>query len=156
MEFGTGDTVALTPFATYPASGDGFKANGIVAVDEDTLVYVNSTTGELVRVEIAGTKATFRTLDLGGATVKNGDGLLPRKRTLYVVRNAAGLIAEVRLDKAASSGRVVGETTDSTFRYPTTAAAAGNRFLVVNSQFDKRTAMQPPVLPFTVSSIKRP
>ncbi len=42
--------------------------------------------------------------------------------------------------------------TDPSFRFPTTAALAQGRLLVVNSQFNNRTS---PV-DFTVSSIKRP
>jgi hypothetical protein len=35
-------------------------------------------------------------------------------------------------------------------------AIAGRRLLVVNSQFDRRSAGLPPLLPFTVSSVPRP
>jgi Cu-Zn family superoxide dismutase len=38
--------------------------------------------------------------------------------------------------------------------FPTTAARAGKRLLVVNSQFDKRGGT--PVLPFTVAAVRRP
>lgn len=72
------------------------------------------------------------------------------------MRNLQGVITEIRLKRDARSGRVRGETTDPTFRYPTTAAEVGRRFLVVNAQFDKRSAMAPPELPFTISSIRRP
>jgi sugar lactone lactonase YvrE len=150
-----GTTVALTPFLTYPNFQAGaFNANGIVAVDRRTLVYVQSVTGRLFRVDLR--TQSVQAIDLGGATVTAGDGLVLGGRTLYVVRNSAGVIAKVRLSVDVRSGRVVSETTDPTFRYPTTAAEARGRLLVVNAQFDKRTAGQPPELPFTVSSIRRP
>lgn len=70
---GTGDTVALPVFTTYPAVGTGFRANGIVSVNADTLVYVNSSAGKLFRVDLADGNATTE-VDLGVATVANGNG----------------------------------------------------------------------------------
>ena len=52
------------------------------------------------------------------------------------------------------SGRIQRQITSSRFRFPTTVAVAGARLLVVNSQFDRRTSQ--PVLPFTVSAVRRP
>lgn len=150
-----GGTVALQPFLTYPGFQAGaFNANGVVAVDRRTLVYVQSVTGRLFRVDLR--TQTVQAIDLGGATVTAGDGLELSGRTLYVVRNAVGVIAKVRLSGDVRSGRIVSETTDPAFRYPTSAAEARGRLLVVNAQFDKRSSGQPPELPFTVSSIRRP
>ena len=132
----------------------GFNANGIVATpDGRYLIVVQSNTGELFRIEIA-TKEVVQ-VDLGGATVMAGDGLELRGRSLYVVRNSAGIIAEVRLSGDFTSGEIVGETTDPSFAFPTTAAIAHGRLLVVNSQFNTR-ATNSQVLPFTVSSIPVP
>ena len=44
---------------------------------------------------------------------------------------------------------------DTSFAYPTTIARAGDRLLVVNSQFDTRPT-NTPVLPFTLSGIELP
>ncbi len=41
-------------------------------------------------------------------------------------------------------------------RYPTTIAGYDDRFLVVNSRFDRRRSGGEPELPFTVSSIEIP
>ncbi|MDV8079099.1 hypothetical protein R4P47_21250 [Rhodococcus sp. IEGM 1370] len=92
-------------------------------------------------------------MDLGGATLANGDGLEMDDDTLYVVRNRDGLIAKVDLDldDDGRTGAVTGEITDASFAYPTTVAAVDDRLLVVNSQFDKRGGE--PVEPFTVSSV---
>ena len=109
--------------------------------------------GKLFRVEIA-TKEVIE-VDLGGSTVTAGDGLELRGRTLYVVRNSAGVIAEVRLAGDFASGELLGEMSDDSFRFPTTAALARGELLVVNSQFNRR-ATGNPELPFTVSSVKAP
>ena len=78
-----------------------------------------------------------------------------RGRTLYVV-NAASRVTQLRLSPTAATARVVRQITSPGFRLPTTVAIAGSRLLVVNSQFDRRSAGLPPVLPFTVSSVSRP
>lgn len=149
------DGATLEVFAAFEGvdrTGE-FNANGIVATrDGRYLVVVQSDTGRLYRVSTRD--GSIREIDLGGATVSAGDGLELQGRTLYVVRNVERLITEVRLQKQLTRGRVVGETTDPTFRFPTTAALDRGRLLVVNSQFDKRGG--DPVEPFTVSSIKRP
>lgn len=132
----------------------GFNANGIVASpDAQYLVIVQSNTGELFRVEVA-TQDVMQ-IDLGGTALTAGDGLVLRGRTLYVVRNSLELIAEVQLSGDLSTGELVGETTDESFMFPTTAAIANGRLLVVNSQFDRRMTGDP-VEPFTVSSVKVP
>jgi len=140
-----------TPFVYQP----GFNANGIVASpDGKYLVIVQSNTGKLFRVDTTTKEVTE--VNLGGATVTNGDGLVLRGHTLYVVRNANALITQVQMSGDFSSGRVVSSTTDPSFRFPTTAAIAEGRLLVVNSQFDKRGPGLQPELPFTVSSVRVP
>jgi Cu-Zn family superoxide dismutase len=129
-----------------------FNANGIVRVDDRTLVYVNTGNGRLYRVDTRTERITA--VNLGGRTLTFGDGMELRGRTLYVVRNREELIAKVRLSRSARRGRLVSQTTDRTFRFPTTLDSARGRLLVVNSQFDRREGGNP-VLPFTVSSIRR-
>ena len=132
----------------------GFNVNGIVATRNGKyLIVVQSNTGKLFRITVA-TKKVIE-IDLGAATVTNGDGLLLRGTALYVARNSLGLIAKVRLSGNYTKGRVVSETTDPSFAFPTTIAEARGRLLVVNSQFDKRPS-QTQVLPFTVSSVRIP
>jgi Cu-Zn family superoxide dismutase len=72
------------------------------------------------------------------------------------VRNQDGLVVRLHLSRDLLHARVTRTTTDPTFQFPTSAALLRGRLMVVNSQFDKRTAGQPPVLPFTVSAIRRP
>ncbi|OZC79123.1 superoxide dismutase [Rhodococcus sp. 06-418-5] len=135
-----------TPFAY----GEGFNANGIVENDDESaLIVVQSSTGNLYRIDKTSKEVTQ--VDLGGATLMNGDGMEMDDDTLYVVRNRDGLIAKVDLDDDGRTGAVTGEITDASFAYPTTVAAMDDRLYVVNSQFDKRGGE--PVEPFTVSSV---
>jgi hypothetical protein len=60
------------------------------------------------------------------------------------------------LSKALTRGRVVSQTSYPSLRFPTTADIAKGRLLVVNSQFDRRTAGQAPDRPFTLSSVRVP
>ena len=130
-----------------------FNANGIVASpDGQYLVIIQSATGDLFRVEIA-TKEVVQ-IDIE-ADLRRGDGLVLRGRTLWVVRNMDEQIAKVDLSGDLSSGQLVSQTTDDSFMFPTTAAIANGRMLVVNSQFDRRATMDP-VEPFTVSSVAVP
>jgi Cu-Zn family superoxide dismutase len=133
----------------------GFNLNGIeVTANDRYLLAVQSNTGQLWRIDTR-TKGV-REVDLRGARLTAGDGLVLRGHTLWAVQNSLGQIAKVRLGRRFRSGAVVGTTTDPSFRFPTTADIARGRMLVVNSQFDRRTAMQPPDLPFRLSSIPVP
>ncbi|MFL5807112.1 MAG: SMP-30/gluconolactonase/LRE family protein [Roseiflexaceae bacterium] len=133
----------------------GFNVNGIAAThDGKYLIVVQSNTGKLFRINTQ-TKAVAE-IALEGEPVTAGDGLLLRGHTLYVVRNSLALIVKIKLAGNFSSGQVVSSTTDPSFAFPTTIAEAPGRFLVVNSQFDKRGPPPTPVLPFTVSSVHIP
>jgi sugar lactone lactonase YvrE len=111
-----------------------FNANGIAATpDGKTLVLVNSNTGKLFTVDPATGAATE--IDLGGATVKNGDGILLEGRRLYVVRNQNNEVAVVRLDAGLRSGRIVRRIKDADFDTPTTAARIAGRLYAVNARF---------------------
>src|SRR6185295_18272202 len=134
-----------TPLVFQP----GFNVNGIAATSNGKyLIVVQSNTGKLFRITISSKKVVE--IDLGGASVTNGDGIWLRGHTLYVSRNSNELIVKIRLADDFASGRVVSSTTDASFGFPTTIAQAGDRLLVVNSQFDKRGPGLMPELPFTV------
>jgi streptogramin lyase len=139
------DTVI--PFAA------GFNINGIAASPNGRYLYVvHSATGRLFRLDIRTNDVVE--VDLGGVTLTAGDGLEPRGNSLYVVRNAFGTVVRVQLTKGGTAGRIVSETADPSFGFPTTAEFLRGRLLVVNSQFNNRGGS--PDLPFTVSSIKLP
>ncbi len=124
---------------TIPLSGDfvqvpGFNSNGIEAtLVGHHLIIVNSTTGVLYRVAARTGVATE--IDLDGATMTNGDGLLLQGRTLYVVRNRLNEIAVIKLSLNLSRGTVEETITDPNFDVPTTIAAFGNAIYAVNARF---------------------
>ncbi|WP_090033247.1 hypothetical protein [Cellulomonas marina] len=127
---GAATTLPLTGDLVYV---DGFNANGIVATPEGRLVVVQSATGLLFSVDPTTGAAT--TVDLGGATVVNGDGLELRGRTLYVVQNQLDQVAPVRLSADLRTGTVGPVLTDPDFRVPTTIAFAAGRLWAVNARF---------------------
>ena len=150
-----------TAFAYQPAPA--FNANGIaITRDGKTAYVVQSGTGALfaVRLKDAGRQGVKQVAvtdgDGGPYALTAGDGLLLQGSTLSVLRNAQELLVTVALDRSGTRGVVTAQTTDETFQFPTTLAAAGDRFLVVNSQFDRRRAGTAPERPFTVSSIPAP
>jgi hypothetical protein len=134
--------------------GEGFNLNGIVAgLDGNVLLVVHATTGGLYRIDLPSQGVTE--VDLGGATLENGDGLALQGDTLYVVRNADGVIVPVQLSADLTSGTVGEGFADPAFAFPTTIAPYDGCLLVVNSQFDQQQGGQPQ-LPFTVVGIPIP
>jgi sugar lactone lactonase YvrE len=112
----------------------GNNLNGIVtSADGRTLVAVQTNAGRLWRID-ARTGAA-KAIDLGGATVANGDGLLLSGRTLYVVRNRDNRIAVVRLSAGLTSGRVTRTIRSANFDVPTTVARIGDQLYAVNARF---------------------
>ena len=122
---------------TLPLTGDleyieGFNLNGIVK-SHGRLLAVQSNTGLLFRID-KRTGVTHE-VDLGGASLTNGDGLEIDDETLYVVRNQNNLVAVVELDDDLESGELVDEITSTGFDVPTTAALARDSLWVVNARF---------------------
>jgi hypothetical protein len=110
------------------------NANGIEATPNgEWLIVVNTVTAELYRVAPDTGVATL--IDLGGASVVNGDGLLLRGHTLYVVRNRSNQIAVFKLAPDLSSATLVDTITSPNFDVPTTIAAHGSALYVVNARF---------------------
>lgn len=152
LPFGRGGRLpAAGGFRTLPYSGDiqyqpGFNVNGIEATaDGRRLIVVQSNTGLLFSVS-ARTGAS-RVIDLGGADVMRGDGLLRRGRILYVVQNQLNRVAAIRLDRDLSSGTVLRLITDPALDVPTTVAAFGPFLYAVNARFNTTPT---PTTPYTV------
>jgi hypothetical protein len=125
----------------------GFNLNGIAAsAGGRVAITVQSATGLLFRIDTATGTATA--LPVTGGPLTNGDGLLLRGRTLFVVRNREGQVAVVRLTRDLTAGRVVRAITDPTFEDPTTVALLGGRLLLPNAEF-----FRAPSPPFTVSEV---
>jgi sugar lactone lactonase YvrE len=122
-----------------PLTGDyqhvaGFNLNGIDATPNGkTLIAVQTATGKLFTIDPA-TGAT-KAIDLGGATVVNGDGILLQGSTLYVVQNQNNKITVIKLAPDLSHGTVVRTITDSDFSVPTTIDRHGDRLYAVNARF---------------------
>ena len=131
-QFGPPQTLPLTGDLVYT---EGFNANGIEATrNGNKLVVVQSNTGRLFTVD-PQTGVTSR-IDLGGETVRNGDGLLlVGRRRLWVVQNRDNLLTLVRLARDLASGEIAGRFTDESFDVPTTVARARRRLALVNARF---------------------
>ena len=128
---GVGETVPLTGDYVH---GSGNNLNGIdVRRDGRFLVAVQSGTGALYRIDPETGEATR--IDLGGATVVNGDGIYLQGRRLYVVQNRFNKVAVVELNRRFTSGEIVGELTSEHFDVPTTMTRFGDRFYLVNARF---------------------
>jgi hypothetical protein len=126
-----------TTAQVVPLSGDfqlvpGFNLNGIEATHW-ALISVQSATGKLFRINPWTGVATE--IDLGGLALTNGDGLLLKGRTLYVVRNQLNQIAVLRLSWHLTSARLVRTITDPAFDVPTTVDDFGRYLYVVNARF---------------------
>jgi sugar lactone lactonase YvrE len=117
--------------------GTDFTANGIERTpDGSALLVVNAFAdgGTLMRVDRRTGAAVA--VDLGGARIPNGDGLLLIGRTLYVVQQQQNAIDVFRLNSAGTKGTGITRITDPRFRIPTTAAAWGERLYLPNARFD--------------------
>lgn len=140
---------------TLPLSGDivfeeGFNANGIAAVRGGrSLLVVQSNTGKLFKVDARTGVADE--VDLGGESLPSGDGLLLEGRTLYAVQNRLNTVAVIRLNGAATEGRVVRRLTDPRFDVPTTVARFGSRLYLPNARF---TTPPTPQTPYDVIAIR--
>ncbi|MFG1943309.1 superoxide dismutase [Nonomuraea sp. NPDC048826] len=140
-------TVPLTGAIQYVT---GTNANGIAPTpDGRKLLIVQSNTGKLFRADPRNGATTE--VDLGGESLANGDGLLLRGRTLYVVQNRLNVVAVVRMSADGSSGRVADRLTDDRFDVPTTVAAFGGRLYLPNARF---TTPPTPDTPYDVVSVK--
>jgi hypothetical protein len=130
----------LGELEVIPITGDfvytaGFNANGIEEAGHGRrLIMVKSNTGQLFSVKPRSGKS--REIELDG-TVVNGDGILLRGKTLYVVRNQDNLIAVVDLDRRLRSGEIEDELTDPLLDVPTTIAPFKRFIYAVNARFDR-------------------
>ena len=123
----------------------GFNANGIVrSPDKRALLVVQSGTGFLFRVNPS--TGVARRVNLRGALLTNGDGLLLRGRTLYAVQNRDNQIAVVELNRRGTAGRLVDTLTSddlpagTSFDVPTTVAHYRGNLYLPNARFGVENA----------------
>jgi hypothetical protein len=145
---------APQPTATeIPLGGDwvqvaGFNSNGIVATPGGrALIIVNSASGTLFRVDPDSGDATA--IDLDGATVNSGDGMMLRGDNLFVIQNQLNQIVVIDLDRRFESGEVTQIITDDRFDVPTTLDDFLGLVYVVNARFST------PPTPDTTYTIER-
>lgn len=144
-----GRTTGFEPVDVSPpvVAQPGFNLNGIASTRSGRFVVaVQSTTGRLFRLDTR--TGAVVAVPVTGGELTNGDGILLRGRTLYVVRNRNGQIAVVRLTRRLTAGRIVRTITDPTFEDPTTVAFLRGRLLLPNAEF-----FRAPTPPFTVSEV---
>ena len=147
VDLGSGLFSEVDLTALAPAEAGVFRLNGIDATPNGkTLVAVNSTDGELYRIDASTEDVT--TIDLGGERL-HADGILLAGHTLYAVRNQ-GNVAVIELATDHSSGTVVDQLTGD-FDVPTTVARFGSSLYVVNARF--RPPGTPPPLEFWVTRL---
>lgn len=135
-------SVPLTGEWVQPAAGTN-GANGLTETpDGEALLVVNA--GTLYRVDPDTGDA--RRVDLGGASVANGDGMLLRGRTLYVVQNFRNQVAVLRMAPDGRTGELVDTIVEAEFDpeaegvpadldIPTTVAVFGRWLYVPNARF---------------------
>jgi streptogramin lyase len=130
------DLAGVTPIALtgFPMTA-GNNLNGIEAAPNGrVLLAIQSSEGVLWRIDPA--TGSHTPVDLGGAELTNGDGLLLiGQRTLLVVQNRSNQIAVVRLDRDFRSGRVVRTITHPDFDVPTTVARKRGALYLPNARF---------------------
>ena len=116
---------------------DGPKLNGItVTPDGQTLLVVHMGQGRLFKIDIA-TKAVTE-IETAGADLTTADGLVLEGDTLYVIRQGAQEVVNLRLNADRTSGTVVSRYTEG-LTWPATAVRVGDDLVVVNTQFNTRS-----------------
>jgi streptogramin lyase len=135
-----GATATTVPLTGEWVQSAGLSANGISTTPTgDALLVVNTTSGLLYRVDPVTGEATE--VDLGGASLTRGDGMLRHGRTLYVVRNSLNEIAVLHLSRTGLSGRLVRTIvkedlpSGASFDVPTTVARFGAHLYLPNARF---------------------
>jgi sugar lactone lactonase YvrE len=146
---------ALEPWLDFTGTAlryyEGANLNGIVATaDGQSLIVVQMGKGLLFRVDLETKKVT--PIDTAGADLTGADGLVLDGQTLFVVRQTAVEIATVTLSPDFAWGTVVNRFKDPALAWPATAVKAGDRLLVVNTQFNVRNDNKQTV-PFTIASV---
>lgn len=129
--------------------------NGIVVSQDGAyIVVVHSGDQKLFRIAIAGKETSE--VDLVGIP-QGGDGMVLDSQMLYVLtRTPSDMIVRIQMTPDFSSGTIKDNFRDDSFAFPTTIAKVDGRMLVVNSQFNARSAGQTPKLPFSISDIPIP
>lgn len=149
----------LRPFADLgsakdPAAQSPTLLNGIVSDPAGRyLLVVDMGTGKLYRITLDADRSITEVTQHGG-TMINGDGLEMRGDTLWVVQNKDNTVSRWQISDNGANATRQQRITDAALAIPTTIAHAGDRALVVISQFDRGGPMGAGTPgPFTVAAI---
>jgi sugar lactone lactonase YvrE len=131
------DLSGVTPVALdgFPMV-EGLNLNGIEAARRGRVLLAiqGGDQGILWRIDPA--TGAFSAVDLQGAELTAGDGLLfIRRRTLLVVQNELNRIAVVKLNRSFTAGRIVRTITHPDFDVPTTVARKRGSLFLPNARF---------------------
>ncbi|MFD8243575.1 SMP-30/gluconolactonase/LRE family protein [Nocardia sp. NPDC059691] len=156
-----GGRAELTPrfdlhSALPPIEPGGFSLNGIVADPAGRyLLTVDMPRGDLYRIALTPDPNPIRKVALRGGDLRQGDGLELRDDTLWAAHNTTNTISRWTLSDDGATATLAQQRTNEALSIPTTLARAGDRILIVSSQFDKGGPMGPgtPKTPFTVVTL---
>jgi hypothetical protein len=143
--------VFVRPLTGITSVANQFNINGIAWTGR-WLLLVQSNAGLLFRVDPGTGVATQ--IDLGGASVTNGDGLEVRGRTVFVVRNFSNLVAVFKANGGFTEADHKRNLTAAGLDIPTTAVVRGNSVWVVNARFSDPPLTQPAAYWITRLSLK--
>jgi sugar lactone lactonase YvrE len=140
------------PLTGFPMTPNQNNLNGIAADPTGRfLLAIQSSEGVLWRIDPA--TSAHEAVDLGGAALTAGDGLLLiGQRTLLVVRNRLNQIAVVKLDRGLLSGKVARTITHPDFDVPTTVAKKRGRLYLPNARL--RPMGEPAPTEFWVTQVR--
>jgi DNA-binding beta-propeller fold protein YncE len=152
----TGADPTFAPLTgSWPTAG-AFRANGIRALPDGSLLVDHSSAGGLWRF-VPATGAVAPVPVTGTPAVVSGDGMELRGDTLYVVRGSGGPdVTVLRLDRRADgwSARVTGVLSSGGLDVPSTATLALGSLWAVNARFG--TVPDPTTAEYWVTRLPMP
>ncbi len=137
-----------------PHDPGAYTLNGIVADPTGSyLLTVDSTGGDLYRIDLTTTAISKVTLDGGDLIL--GDGLDLHAGILRVAHNTENTLTRWQLSSEGTTATRTGRHHDDTLGTPTTLVHGPKSTLVVASQFDKGGPLGQgsPTIPFRVAAV---
>jgi hypothetical protein len=150
LRHGRARTLPLSGDLQYDSDPNTFELNGIDAARGGrVLISVQSRNGDLFRINPR--TGVTRRIRVTGGDLTNGDGILLRGRTLYVVRNRNNQIAVVKLNRRLRAGRVVRTLTNANLDVPTGITSFRGSLYAVNAKFGQSG----PTVPYEVVRVAK-
>jgi len=140
---GTPVALPLAPEVAFTNTPD--NSYGIVALTDQRLVVVMHIDGRMYLIEVDPQAPAGRTItQIEGVTVPLAEDMALDGGRLVVADNAG--LSVVELSEGARHGRIVSQLRDPSFHETASVARAGDRYLVVNADWN-------PSAPDTISSV---